>query len=117
LGLALTASIPARGVITVFAKTASAPRPRITSCEVKRTSSGSVTLVVTGEHFREGITATVGGVVPKKIKLKGAASTDGDEFTRLVLKGGICRGLPGDVVVTVPGLGSSDAFPCESTCR
>jgi len=92
--------------------------PTITSCQVNRNSSGSFTLTlfsngVTG--IEQGSEITVGGIRPKKIQFKDPITSD--RFSRVVLKGKFCGGLPGPIVVTSPSGVVSSPFLCSSTCE
>jgi hypothetical protein len=115
-GQTLQASIPAKGVVTIFAKGSVNNRARITNCQVKRSSSGAGFIVVTGENIRAGATATVGGVVPRKVKFKKEVAPGEGVYTQMILKGGICDALPGTVLITNPGFGASDPYSCQQTC-
>ncbi len=95
------------------------PGPVINSCKLKKTAMGGFKLIVTGTDFTEGITVTVGGVTPKKVKLKDPVAGAPNNFTKLILKGRICQGLPGAVVVVNPGPngGASQPFACIESCQ
>lgn len=88
----------------------------VTGCRVERSDSGTFTIDVLGRNFKAGATATVGGRTPKKIKFRDVATPGGNDFTRLVLKGRVCGGLPGIITVTNPGASPSVAFNCAFTC-
>jgi hypothetical protein len=115
-GQALQTSIPAKGAITIFAKGEASDRATITDCRVKQSASGARFVVVTGENLKAGATAIVGGIVPRKIKFKGEVSPGSGVYTQMILKKGVCAGLPGDVVVTNPGADPSIPFTCQDSC-
>ncbi|HXG68605.1 MAG TPA: hypothetical protein VNO70_26150 [Blastocatellia bacterium] len=93
--------------------------PLITSCDLKRSSSGTLSLVLVSNGslngFKEGSTMTVGGVAPKKIKFKDQSAPG--VFNRVVLKGGVCQGLPGVIVVTLPDGKTAPTFQCNESCQ
>lgn len=88
----------------------------ITSCKLDRTASGSFTLTLSGSGFREGTTLSIGGVAPKKLKYKGLDPVSGT-FTRIVVKGRVCEGLPGPIVYTPANGQASFVFSCAQSCR
>jgi hypothetical protein len=89
--------------------------PLVFGCDLKRSPSGVFSLVVVGRDFRGGATVTVGGRTPKKIQFKDRQA-DSNLFNKLVLKGGICRAIPGAIVVTNPGGRPSVPFQCNRSC-
>lgn len=88
----------------------------VTGCRVERSDSGTFTIDVFGTNFKAGATVSVGGRTPKKVKFRDVATPGGNAFTRLVLKGRVCGGLPGIITVTNPGAPPSVAFNCAFTC-
>ena len=84
-------------------------------CDLKRSPSGVFSLVVVGRDFRGGAIVTVGGKSPKKIRFKDRQG-DSNLFNKIVLKGGICRAIPGAIIVTNPGGRSSLPFQCNKRC-
>ena len=89
----------------------------VTSCHLDRQDTGQFYLDVTGTNIKEGATATVGGVVPKKIKVVAVEpGTSNPTTLRLVKK--VCNGLPGAVVITntVTNGGPSAPFNCTERC-
>jgi len=77
-------------------------------------------LDITGTNIKDGATATVGGVTPKKIKVIVQGGTTTPTTLRLVKK--VCNGLQpggsGNVIVTNPGPtgGASQPFLCTERC-
>ncbi len=90
---------------------------KLDECRLNRTSSGGFVLTVLGSNIKQGATATVGGVEPRKIKFKSPISGT-QAFGKLVLKGRVCQGLPGAIIVTNPGPngGPSQPLSCAKTC-
>ena len=89
----------------------------VTSCKLDRQDTGQFFLDVTGTNIKDGATATVGGVTPKKIKvIEVAPGTTNPTKLRLVKK--VCNGLPGNVIITNPGTsgGPSQPFNCTERC-
>jgi hypothetical protein len=89
----------------------------ITSCKLNRDPSGTVSLDVIGTDFKDHATVTLGGITPKKIKFKDVVPGSSGSFSRITLKKKICKGLPGAIVVTNPGVAPSAAFQCTETCN
>jgi hypothetical protein len=91
--------------------------PLLTGCKLGRESSGVFRLEITGGNFRRGARVEVGGVLPRKVRFKDPRAGT-DTFNRLILKGKVCKGLPGSIVVTNPGPGgvSSEPFNCVERC-
>lgn len=87
----------------------------ISGCRVDRDDSGSFSLSIFGKGIREGATVTVGGVTPKKVKLKDRDPAD-NNFTRITAKGRFCTGLPGPLVITNPDGTSSVPVVCNAQC-
>jgi hypothetical protein len=88
----------------------------VSGCRLQRNESGTFILTVTGLDFQRGLTVTVGGVTPRKVRFRDASSEAGF-FTRLELKGRVCRGLPGAIVVVNPGgARPSTPFQCNFSC-
>jgi hypothetical protein len=89
-----------------------APPPFITSCELKRNSTGAFYLVIKGERIRSVAMVTVGGVIPKKLRFKGP-DEQGVFYRKIIAKGGICGSLPGTIVII-----DSGPFPffCSERC-
>jgi len=89
----------------------------VTSCKLDRQDTGQFFLDVTGTGIKEGATATVGGVTPKKIKVvEVQPGTTNPTKLRLIKK--VCNGLPGAVIITNPGPngGPSQPFNCTERC-
>jgi hypothetical protein len=89
----------------------------VTGCRLDRRETGQFFLDITGTNIKQGATATVGGVTPKKIKVvEVAPGTQNPTKLRLVKK--ICGGLPGNVIITNPGPNGapSQPFNCTERC-
>ena len=91
--------------------------PDIASCQLRRSSSGQFRLRLAGNSNRlvEGITLTIGGVSPKRLKLKNRQPGT-DFFLDVVAKGRVCKGLPGDIVITFPSGRVGAPFRCFEIC-
>lgn len=98
------------------APTSPPPSALVFNCAMERTDAGGFQLIVTGQHFRDGALVTIGGVTPKKMKLKDPDFDGVPVFKRLVLKGRFCQGLPGIITVTNPGERPSPPFQCNQVC-
>jgi hypothetical protein len=87
----------------------------VTSCKLDRKETGQFFLDVTGNFIKEGATATVGGVTPKKITVvEVEPGTTNPTKLRLVKK--VCGGLPGNVIITNIGAAPSQPFNCTERC-
>ena len=87
----------------------------LSGCRLDRDEAGSFILSIFGSGIREGAKLTVGGVAPKKLKLKGADPSG--TFTIAVAKGKFCNGLPGEIVITNPDGTSSVPVFCGARCE
>ena len=88
----------------------------VTSCKLDRQDTGQFFLDVTGTGIKQGATATVGGVTPKKIKVvEVEPGTTNQTKLRLVKK--VCNGLPGAVIITNPGPNGVPSQPFNWTER
>ena len=94
----------------------------VNGCDLGRDSTGAFTLDVVGRNIKPGAIVTIGTVTPKKIKFREADSGFPGGFIRITLKKGICKGLPGNIVVTNPSPAAgvpavpSQAFRCNEIC-
>src|SRR5882724_8501699 len=93
----------------------------VTSCKLDRQDTAQFFLDITGTNIKDGATATVGGVTPKKIKvIEVSPGTTNPTKLRLVKK--VCNGLQpsgsGNVIITNPGPngGASQPFLCTERC-
>ena len=105
---------------TCSSSTTPGPQPTpdiavVTGCKLDRAESGAFFLDVTGTNIKQGAAITVGGVVPKKIKVLEVAPGTTNP-TKLRLKKKICGGLPGNVIITNPGGTASQPFNCTERC-
>ena len=87
----------------------------VLSCSIERSSSGSTSLVLTTDRVRGDAIITVGGIKAKKVKFLDPAA-EPNTFGRVVLKGKICKGLPGMVVINNPDGHSLPPFQCGASC-
>jgi hypothetical protein len=96
------------------------PVVTVTSCALERDSTtGAFSLNIFGTNFKAGLTVTVGGRTPKKIRLRDEVAGSPGTFRRInVKKGGLCAGLGngGAIQVTVPGSAPSVTFICSERC-
>ncbi|MFY9553921.1 MAG: hypothetical protein WAV20_19195 [Blastocatellia bacterium] len=95
-----------------------APNPStafISGCRVERDEAGVFTLSIFGKGIREGAKVTVGGIRPKKIKFRDPDPSDG-AYTRMIVKGKFCDGLPGVIVITNTDGSSTAPVLCEERC-
>jgi len=94
----------------------------VNGCHLNRDSSGAFSLDVFGKNFRRGAAILVGGQAPKKIKFREPDPDFPNGFVRVTLKGKVCKGLPGLIVVTNPSPGPgvpatpSTPFACAEVC-
>jgi hypothetical protein len=91
--------------------------PLVIACDLEREPSGAFTLSVIANPpgFPETATFTVGGVAPKKVKFKiPEPGSNPPRYRRAILKGRICQGLPGGIIVTTNR--PSQPFMCSRSC-
>jgi hypothetical protein len=90
----------------------------VNGCDLGRDSTGTFFLDIVGRNIKRDATVTVGGRTPKKIKFRDAEVGNPGAFTRItVKKGGLCSGLPGNILITNPGGAPvSTAFFCNKSC-
>ena len=60
------------------------PSAQVVQCQLERTDAGSFLLVVSGQFFKPGALVTVGGAVPRKVKMKDPDPAGTNTFTRLI---------------------------------
>ena len=87
----------------------------LNGCRVDRDGAGSFVLSVFGRGIRQGATLTVGGVTPKKVKLRDPDPGD-NTFTRITVRKKFCDNLPGVLVITNPDGTSSVPVFCSASC-
>jgi hypothetical protein len=104
------------GIQVTFRCQAATPPPGDAPIVVSAFMDGDA-LDVTVENAKAGVTFSVGGFTPRKIKAKGQTTVGSAIRSRFILRKGFCDGLPGALVVTNPGPnGASAPFPINSRC-
>jgi hypothetical protein len=92
----------------------------VQSCLLERDeATGAYTVVIGGLNFREGLSVSIGGVIPKKIKLREPVVGSAGTFTRINAKKKVCNGLTagGGITVTNVGAQPSATFVCTLRCQ
>lgn len=84
-------------------------------CELQRDDSGSYSLVISGGKYPADAIVTIGGVTPKKVKMKGFDSATG-KYQSILARKNPCNGLPGTVVVKDPTGATVTTFVCSQSC-
>jgi hypothetical protein len=92
------------------------PRPVIQNCAIKRSAAGAFSLRIDGFLFREGQTVTINGVQPRKLRFKNPQDGNPPFVTTINAKGGVCKQLPGVIVVIDFSGGAGNPFFCGRTC-
>ncbi|HSO75510.1 MAG TPA: hypothetical protein VLU47_11805 [Blastocatellia bacterium] len=92
------------------------PRPVIHNCAIKRSPAGTLSLRIDGFLFREGQTVTINGVPARKLKFKNPQDGNPPFFTTILAKGGVCKQLPGTIIVFDLSGAFGNPFFCGSTC-
>jgi hypothetical protein len=87
----------------------------LNSCRVDREDSGVFVLSIFGKGIRTGATVTVGGITPKKVKLRDPDPVD-NTFNREIVKKKFCDSLPGAIVIRNPEGTSSAPLLCSERC-
>jgi hypothetical protein len=95
----------------------SVPSALIQSCKLERNEAGAFSLTLTGKRISPEAKISVGGLAPKKVKFKTVDEGNTGFFTKAILKGKFCNGLPGTVFVENPGELRSPAFQCADVCQ
>jgi hypothetical protein len=90
------------------------PPAAILNCRLDRNATGGFVLTLTSSGLGSGSTFTVGGIRPKKVQFKDPVGPD--QFSKVVLKGKFCKGLPGAIVVTGPNGQPLPPFQCSLNC-
>ncbi len=94
----------------------------VNGCKLDRNSAGRCIPDVFGKNLKPDADIRVGSATPKKVKPREPDPSFPGAFLRLTLKGRICAGLPGTIVVTnppsVPGgpTAPSQPFACTESC-
>ncbi|MFY9607920.1 MAG: hypothetical protein WAU45_04800 [Blastocatellia bacterium] len=92
------------------------PTPIIFNCRVDRNSAGAFLLRLDGTNFREGQVVTISGIRPRKLKFKNPQIGNPPFVSTIVAKGGVCKALPGVIVVSDPSSGLGSPFFCGRPC-
>ena len=87
----------------------------LSGCRIDRDDAGSFVLSIFGRGIHDGATLTIGGVTPKKVKLRDADPAD-NTFTRITVRRKFCDSLPGAIVITNPDGTSSAPVFCSERC-
>lgn len=106
-------SFTCRGSSGAEASPSPAPK-RLLGCAVKRKPSGAFVLILETTGVEEGVSLNVGTITPKKIAYKKPIEGTG-LFRKLQVKGAVCGGLPGPVLLSLPG-GETETFQCAAAC-
>jgi hypothetical protein len=88
----------------------------VSGCSLSRTAAGAELLTVTGSNIESGAAVTIGQGAAKSVKYSGLDPAT-NMYTQLTLKGGFCKFLPGQIVITNPGQPASAQFQCTKTCN
>jgi hypothetical protein len=88
----------------------------VNGCRLDRDPTGTFTLDVIGANIKRQATATIGGVTARKIKFRDLETGKTDTYTRITLKGRVCRGIPGNIIITNPNSLGSNPFFCNERC-
>jgi len=94
----------------------------VNGCKLDRNPAGNFILDVFGKNLKPDADIRVGSITPKVVKPREPDPSFPGGFLRITLKGRICNGLPGSIVVTnppsVPGGPTvpSQPFACTERC-
>jgi hypothetical protein len=114
-GVAVTLTCKARSN-TGGTPTAPPAPPALASCKLERSPSGSFTLELSGFAFTKGMSVTVGDISARNIKFKDPDPSNSQAFGRVILKGKVCKGLPGAIVIVQPDGSQMPPFFCGLSC-
>lgn len=93
------------------------PSAQVLDCRLDRNEAGAFSLTLTGRRISADAKITVAGVTPKKVKLKTLDENNSGFYTKAILKGRFCNGLPGIILIENPGERPSPAFQCAEVCQ
>jgi hypothetical protein len=90
----------------------------VNGCHLDRTEAGVFRLIISGFNISANATVQIGVIVFPKVKFQEPDSANPGRFTKVILKGKVCRELPGAIVITNPGINghSSIPFQCNQRC-
>jgi hypothetical protein len=94
----------------------------VNGCKLDRNPAGNFVLDIFGKNLKPAADIRVGSVTPKVVRPREPDPGFAGGFLRITLKGRICNGLPGTIVVTnppvVPGgpTTPSQPFVCSERC-
>jgi hypothetical protein len=94
----------------------------VNGCKLDRTPAGAFILDIFGRNLKPGADVKLGSTTPRRIKFREADTSFPGGFVRITLKGGVCGGLPGIIVVTNPSpapgvpVAPSQPFACSERC-
>jgi hypothetical protein len=86
----------------------------LVSCRLGRNSDGDFILTLVG-RFQDGASVSIGGVAPRKIKLKDF-DPGTNRFYRMTLKGRVCGNLPASIVYVPPDGKPASTLQCSERC-
>jgi len=91
------------------------PSP-IIDCRLERNSSGALMLMLSTTGVSKDAEITIGGVKPKSLKFKEPDASNPNLYHTVAVKGKMCAGLPGAIVITDTDGKTTEAFSCNLTC-
>ncbi|HKP86861.1 MAG TPA: hypothetical protein VJZ26_12230 [Blastocatellia bacterium] len=90
--------------------------PIVNACSLSRDPTGTFVLDIFGRNFLPGAAVNIGGITPKKVQFKDAEPGNPGAFTRIKAKKGVCRGIPGIIIVSSLNRPPSTPFFCHKIC-
>jgi hypothetical protein len=90
----------------------------INGCQLDRTEAGVFRLIISGANISTNATVRIGTGVFPKVKFREPDPANSGKFIRVIVKGRVCRELPGAIVITNAGPSGrpSTPFQCNQQC-
>jgi hypothetical protein len=91
----------------------------VNTCQLERSNTGVFRLVITGQNFALDAAVQIGVTTFGKLKFQDPDPAVFSRFRRIVVKGKVCKVMPGPIVVTnaAPPSRPSLAFQCNLSCN
>jgi hypothetical protein len=87
----------------------------VNGCLLTRSPAGKETLTVTGSNIQQNASVTVSQGTAKSVTFSQFVSSS-NTYNEVLLKGAVCKLLPGPIVITNPQQPASIPFQCNKTC-
>jgi hypothetical protein len=94
------------------------PRAVVNGCLLERNEAGVFRRIISGSNMNANATVRISGTLFPKVKFRKPDSANPGRFTKVIVKGRVCRELPGAIVITNAGVNEfpRDPFQCNHAC-